>query len=204
MDNTWVSAVVILVLVLIGGYFAASELALVSLRTSQVQLLATSGRRGARVAALRQDSNRFLAAVQIGVTLAGFLSAAVGGATMLVVTAVISYVSLVLGELVPKRLALQKPEAVSMFVAPPWTGSPPRLAPSSGCCPSPRPSAAPWQCHPPQGWAREGQGRLVRRASLRDHRCRPHHYQFHPEHTGGAKDDKHPVVKVTSIDLSSR
>jgi len=106
------------VLVLIGGYFAASELALVSLRTSQVQLLATSGRRGARVAALRQDSNRFLAAVQIGVTLAGFLSAAVGGATMLVVTAVISYVSLVLGELVPKRLALQKPEAVSMFVAP--------------------------------------------------------------------------------------
>ena len=128
-------------LVLIGGYFAASELALVSLRTSQVQLLATSGRRGARVAALRQDSNRFLAAVQIGVTLAGFLSAAVGGATMAVkltpvltgwglpeeaastvalvaVTAVISYVSLVLGELVPKRLALQKPEAVSMFVAP--------------------------------------------------------------------------------------
>ena len=227
MDNTWVSAVVILVLVLIGGYFAASELALVSLRTSQVQLLATSGRRGARVAGLRQDSNRFLAAVQIGVTLAGFLSAAVGGATMAVkltpvltgwglpeeaastvalvaVTAVISYVSLVLGELVPKRLALQKPEAVSMFVAPPWTGSPPRLAPSSGCCPSPRPSAAPWQCHPPQGWAREGQGRLVRRPSLRDHRCRPHHYQFHPEHTGGAKDDKHPVVKVTSIDMSSR
>ena len=141
MDNTWVSAVVILVLVLIGGYFAASELALVSLRTSQVQLLATSGRRGARVAGLRQDSNRFLAAVQIGVTLAGFLSAAVGGATIAVelapvltgwglpeeaastvalvaVTAVISYVSLVLGELVPKRLALQKPEAVSMFVAP--------------------------------------------------------------------------------------
>lgn len=141
MDNTWVSAVVILAFVLIGGYFAASELALVSLRESQVQLLAASGKRGARVAALRQDSNRFLASVQIGVTLAGFLSAAFGGSTvavklapvltgwglpegaaptvaLVVVTAIISYVSLVLGELVPKRLALQKAEAVSMFVAP--------------------------------------------------------------------------------------
>jgi putative hemolysin len=141
MDNPWVSAAVILAFILIGGYFSASELALVSLRDSQVQRMTGTGRRGARVAALRQDSNRFLAAVQIGVTLAGFLSAAFGGSTLAVkltpvlttwglprgpastvslvlVTAVISYVSLVLGELVPKRVALQKAEAISLFVAP--------------------------------------------------------------------------------------
>jgi len=141
MDNSWVSALVILLFVLVGGFFSASELAVVSLRDSQVQRLAARGKRGARVAALRRDSNRFLAAVQIGVTLAGFLSAALGGSTLavrlspvltgwglseglastvalVVVTAVISYVSLVLGELVPKRLALQKAEAVALFVAP--------------------------------------------------------------------------------------
>src|SRR3954454_9274976 len=141
MDNVWVSALVILLFILIGGYFSASELALVSLRDSQVQRMADTGRRGARVAALREDSNRFLAAVQIGVTLAGFLSAAFGGSTLagkltpgltrwglprgaastvslVLVTAVISYVSLVLGELVPKRVALQKAEAISLVVAP--------------------------------------------------------------------------------------
>jgi putative hemolysin len=131
----------ILLFVLIGGYFAASELALVSLRDSQVARMAARGRRGARVAKLRKDSNRFLASVQIGVTLAGFFSAAYGGSTLtgplgalltgwgvpqglaetaalVVVTAAISYLSLVLGELVPKRLALQRAEGVSMFVAP--------------------------------------------------------------------------------------
>ena len=141
MDNTWVSAVVILAFILIGGFFSASELAVVSLRESQVQRMAATDRRGARVSVLREDSNRFLAAVQIGVTLAGFLSAAFGGSTLavrltpvltgwglprgaastvslVVVTAVISYVSLVLGELVPKRLALQKAEAISVVVAP--------------------------------------------------------------------------------------
>src|SRR3954453_16752216 len=141
MDNVWVTALVILVFILIGGYFSASELALVSLRDSQVQRMADTGKRGARVAALREDSNRFLAAVQIGVTLAGFLSAAFGGSTpavkltpvltgwglprgaastvsLMLVTAVISYVSLVLGELVPKRVALQKAEAISLVVAP--------------------------------------------------------------------------------------
>src|SRR3954449_2483564 len=141
MGKVWVSALAILLFILIGGYFSASELALVSLRDSQVQRMADTGKRGARVAALREDSNRFLAAVQIGVTLAGFLSAAFGGSTLAVkltpvltgwglprgaastaslvlVTAVISYVSLVLGELAPKRVALQKAEAISLFVAP--------------------------------------------------------------------------------------
>src|SRR3954452_9444516 len=141
MDNVWVSALGILLFILIGGYFSASELALVSLRDSQVQRMADTGKRGARVAALREDSNRVLAAVQVRAPLACFLSAAFGGSTLAVkltpvltkwglpggaastaslvlVTAVISYVSLVLGELAPKRVALQKAEAISLFVAP--------------------------------------------------------------------------------------
>jgi putative hemolysin len=107
----------------------------------EVTRMAARGRRGARVAKLRADSNRFLAAVQVGVTLAGFFSTAYGGSTLtsplatlltgwgladgladtvalVVVTAAISYLSLVLGELVPKRLALQRAEGVSQFVAP--------------------------------------------------------------------------------------
>ena len=141
MDGIVLSIVLVLVFVLIGGYFAASELAVVSLRDSQVSRLAVRGKRGARVARLREDQSRFLASVQVGVTLAGFFSAAYGGSTLtgplaglligwglpdgladvlalVVVTAVISYFSLVLGELVPKRIALQRAEAVSLFVAP--------------------------------------------------------------------------------------
>ncbi|HEV7755739.1 MAG TPA: hemolysin family protein [Mycobacteriales bacterium] len=133
---------IVLLFVLIGGLFAAAEIALVSLREGQVKALAERGRRGRRVAKLVADPNRFLAAVQIGVTLAGFLSAAFGAATLSAraaaglesvglderfsgpvafvgVTAVISYVSLVLGELVPKRLALQRSEGIAMVVASP-------------------------------------------------------------------------------------
>ena len=141
MDGVWLSLILVLGFVLVGGVFSASELALVSLRDSQVQRLAERGRRGKAVAHLRGDPNRFLAAVQIGVTLAGFFSAAYGGSTvavelvpvlerwglpegaasvvsLVVVTAAISYASLVLGELVPKRLALQRAESVALFVAP--------------------------------------------------------------------------------------
>ena len=141
MDGILLNIGLVLVFVLIGGYFSAAELALVSLRESQVKRLAGRGRRGARVARLRQDSNRFLAAVQVGVTLAGFFSAAYGGSTLaiplgsalsrlglpegladtvalVVVTLAIAYLSLVLGELVPKRLALQRAERVALVVAP--------------------------------------------------------------------------------------
>jgi putative hemolysin len=133
---------IVLLFVLIGGLFAAAEIALVSLREGQVKSLAERGRRGRRVAHLVADPNRFLAAVQIGVTLMGFLSAAFGAATLsshasdalerlglqesvaapvafVGVTIIISYVSLVLGELVPKRLALQRSEAIALLVAGP-------------------------------------------------------------------------------------
>ncbi|WP_062344891.1 hemolysin family protein [Herbidospora yilanensis] len=141
MNSLAANIALVLVFILIGGYFAAAEMALVSLRESQVRRLEKLGRRGARVAKLARDPNRFLSAVQIGVTVASMLSAAFGADTLageltpalegwglpesaaplvalLVVTLAISYVSLVLGELVPKRLALQRAEGLALLVAP--------------------------------------------------------------------------------------
>ncbi len=141
VSDTWVNVALVLVFILIGGVFAATELALVSLREGQAKALAARSKRGARVARLVEDPNRFLAAVQVGVTLAGFLSAAFGAARLAVpvsdlltdaglapgpsdtvalvlVTLVISYFSLVFSELAPKRLALQRPEGVSLLFAP--------------------------------------------------------------------------------------
>jgi putative hemolysin len=131
---------IVLVIVIIGGFFAAAEMALVSLREGQVRSLAKRGRRGQRAARLAQDPNRFLSAVQIGVTLATLLSGAFGAATLAsrltsalkhhfspdvssvvsvaVVTLAISFFTLVLGELAPKRIALQRAERVSLYAAP--------------------------------------------------------------------------------------
>jgi putative hemolysin len=142
VSGTWVDALLVLVFVLLGGCFAAAEIALVSLRESQVRALREQGVRGERLARLVSDPNRFLAAVQVGVTLAGFFSAAFGAATLaeplagqltrwgvpdgwsdtvafIVVTILISYVALVFGELAPKRLGLQRTETVALFAAAP-------------------------------------------------------------------------------------
>ena len=140
MDSqTLLNIGLVLVFVLVGGVFAATEIALISLRESQLTQLERQGSRGARVAAVARDPNRFLAAVQIGVTVAGFFSAAYGGSTLapdlapylevlglgdetaetvalVVMTLVIAYLSLVLSELVPKRLALQKSAGLSLAV----------------------------------------------------------------------------------------
>lgn len=133
--------VLVLVFVLIGGVFAATEMALVTLRESQINAIAARGKRGEKVAALARNPNTFLSAVQIGVTVAGFLSAAygassispyvvplferlgvpadvAGGVSTIVLTLVIAYFSLVLGELVPKRLAIQRNAQFSYAVAP--------------------------------------------------------------------------------------
>ncbi len=69
-------------IILVGGFFAAAEMALVSLREGQVRALAKRGKRGQRAAKLAQDPNRFLSAVQIGVTVATLLSGAFGAATL--------------------------------------------------------------------------------------------------------------------------
>lgn len=141
-QGTLLNIGLVLLFVLVGGLFAGTELALVSLRESQVDRLAHQGRRGARVASVARDPNRFLAAVQIGVTVAGFFSAAYGASTLapdfvpalrslgiqedaaqtvalILLTLVIAYLSLVLGELVPKRLALQRAATVALLVGPP-------------------------------------------------------------------------------------
>jgi putative hemolysin len=142
MSDLWFNIAVVLFFVLLGGFFAAAELALVSLRESQVHRLSEESRRGRRLAALTAHPNRYLAAGQVGVTLAGFISAGFGASTIapvispvfvgwgvgqgladtlsfVLVTIVIAYVSLVLGELVPKRIALQRVEKVALFVAGP-------------------------------------------------------------------------------------
>ena len=131
---------VVLAFILIGGFFAAAEMALVSLREGQVRALAKRGKRGQRAARLAHDPNRFLSAVQIGVTVATLLSGAYGAATLVadfrrwlehrlspnvadviafvVVTLVIAFFTLVLGELAPKRIALQRQERISLIAAP--------------------------------------------------------------------------------------
>jgi magnesium and cobalt exporter, CNNM family len=133
---------IVLLLIVIEGVFVAAEIALVSLRESQVRGLAETGRRGAAVAKLVSDPNRFLAAVQIGVTSTALLSSAFGAVTLseaakktlvrhgwsnglagvtgiVGVTLIISFVTLVLGELAPKRLGLQRAEKAATFFAPP-------------------------------------------------------------------------------------
>ena len=140
-DTLLLNIVLILVFVLIGGVFAAAEMALVSLRESQLKALSHRGKRGETVAKVAANPNRFLSAVQIGVTLMGFLSAAFGGATLadslsphlqklgmpegladtvalVLITILISYVSIVIGELAAKRLALQRAETFALGLAP--------------------------------------------------------------------------------------
>jgi putative hemolysin len=130
-----------LIFIVIGGVFAAAEMALVSLREGQVKNLAQRGRRGERVAQLTRDPNLFLSSVQIGVTLSGFLASAFAGANLssdlapvlrgigvprgasepvalVLITVAVSYVSIVLGELAAKRLVLQNAETFSIALGP--------------------------------------------------------------------------------------
>jgi putative hemolysin len=134
------SIAIVLGLIALGGIFAAAEIALISLRESQVKQISVKGKRGARVFKLSKNPNRFLAAVQVGITLCGFLSAALGAEqlgkyvipelegvgissqyseiiSIVAITLVIAYISLVFGELVPKRLALYKSESIALATA---------------------------------------------------------------------------------------
>ena len=140
--GTWLNIGLVLVFVLVGGVFAATEIALVSLREGQIDRMERRSRRGQRVAGIARDPNRFLAAVQIGVTVAGFFSAAYGASTiapdlapaltglglgeqaaqtaaLVLMTLLVAFCSLVLGELVPKRLALQRSSGIALVVGPP-------------------------------------------------------------------------------------
>jgi putative hemolysin len=145
-SSTILEMVVIFLLILANGFFAASEIAIVSARRGRLQQRADAGNTGARQAVeLAAHPERFLATVQIGITLIATFTAAFGGASISAsladwfsgfpvlspyaealalgsVVLVISYFSLILGELVPKRLALQSAERVAAFTAPVMTG----------------------------------------------------------------------------------
>lgn len=134
---------VVAVLILLNGFFAMSELALVSARKARLQAMAGEGQRGAAAALqLMENSGRFLSTVQIGITLIGIFAGAFSGATLArqlgdflatlpgltafsdslalgLVVASITYLSLIVGELVPKQLALQHAERIAVLVARP-------------------------------------------------------------------------------------
>jgi putative hemolysin len=141
MTSVVFNVLLILLLVVIQGIFVAAELALVSLRESQVKQLAHRGKRGQLIATLTANPNLFLSAVQVGVTLSGFLAAAFGAdklagdlapqleslglsvgvadtVSLILITIAISYVSIVIGELTAKRLALQRAEGTALALAP--------------------------------------------------------------------------------------
>jgi putative hemolysin len=133
---------VVLVLVTLNGLFALSELAVVSARRSRLRALAQEGRKGAnRALALAADPSRFLSTVQIGITAVGLIAGAYSGATLTAdltvilidrgvpnvaaewlayigVFSAITYLSLIVGELVPKNLALRHAETIACAVAP--------------------------------------------------------------------------------------
>ncbi|MDR1512399.1 MAG: hemolysin family protein [Propionibacteriaceae bacterium] len=140
MDLLWLNIVVIVVFIVLGGVFAAAEMSLVTLRGSQLKQLALRGARGRKVAGLAQNPNRFLSAVQLCITFSGFLAASFGADTLagrlalvlddhigsagkpvalVLVTLCISYLSIVIGELAAKRLAMQRAESFAIMFAGP-------------------------------------------------------------------------------------
>ncbi len=140
MSGYWLDIALVAMLVLVNAVFAGSEMALVSLREGQLRRLErTGGARAMRLVRLARDPNRFLATIQIGITLAGFLASAtaavslaeplvphleiLGSAaepvTVAAVTLVLALATLVLGELAPKRLAMQRALPWALAVAAP-------------------------------------------------------------------------------------
>ena len=129
--------ILILVLTLLNAFFASAEMAIVSVNRNRIKMLADDGNKKASLLVdLLEEPNKFLSTIQVGITLAGFFSSAsaatgiseVIGASLsqlgipyaqsislVVITLLLSYVTLVFGELVPKRIALQKSEQMAML-----------------------------------------------------------------------------------------
>ena len=142
--NLLLQILLLAVLIFVNAFFAASEIAIISLNDNKIRKMAEEGHKKAKqVLKLTEDSSNFLATIQIGVTLAGFLTSAtaaqslaeplarwfvglvpsmeaylgtIQGVSVVVITLIMSYFSLVLGELVPKRIAMQKAESLSFAV----------------------------------------------------------------------------------------
>lgn len=139
MSRYWVDIGLIAALLLLNGAFAGSEIALVSLREGQLRAMERrGGRRERALIRLARDPNRYLGTIQLGITLAGYLASAtaavtlaeplvpalgfLGGAAEAVaitaVTLVLAAINIIIGELVPKRLAMQHPQRWALLVAP--------------------------------------------------------------------------------------
>jgi putative hemolysin len=141
--NPIIDLVIVAVLILAGGFFAASEIALITVKRHRLAQLVDEGRRSARVAQrLTENPNRFLATIQVSITFLGFLAAAVAalsfsgvvadwirlvpplagvadGMGVVLVTLLIAMAAIIIGELVPKTLALNVPEGLALVVARP-------------------------------------------------------------------------------------
>ncbi|MBI2255033.1 MAG: HlyC/CorC family transporter [Proteobacteria bacterium] len=139
--SLWFEIVIVLLLILLNGFFAMSELAIVSARRARLKPIADAGHRGAKKALeLADDPTQFLSTVQIGITLVGIVAGAYSGATLsaplaavlddwalisayaypiavTLVVASITYLSLIVGELVPKRIAMNHAESIAMRVS---------------------------------------------------------------------------------------
>lgn len=137
-----IKLVLLFILILLNAFFAMSEIAVISLNDSAIEKMAEEGNKKAKqIVRLTKDKSNFLSTIQIGVTLAGFLTSAsasqsfaailtgavmkispnlneslINGVSVVIITLVMSYFSLVLGELAPKRMAMQKPEKISFTV----------------------------------------------------------------------------------------
>ncbi len=135
--NSFVSVLLLFLLILVNAFFSASEIAIITLNDNKIRKMAEDGnKKAASILKLTKSSSRFLSTIQIGITISGFLSSAVAsqsfseqladhlaflpvsrsvaaGISTVVITLLLSYFSLVLGELVPKKIAMQKAEALS-------------------------------------------------------------------------------------------
>ncbi|HPX61826.1 MAG TPA: CNNM domain-containing protein, partial [Deltaproteobacteria bacterium] len=140
MDTMLLEMLVIFLMILLNGFFACSEFAIVSIRKSRIaQLLSNGDSRAAVIEELQQDPHRVLAVIQIGVTVAGSLASTVGGIiaiehikpllielpwpvvrkaaepiAVMAVVITVSYVSLIIGELVPKAIGLQYADSIAL------------------------------------------------------------------------------------------
>lgn len=147
MNCLFIEILVLMILIVLNAFFAASEIALISLNDNKIKAMAEAGNKRARLLHnLLNEPSRFLATIQIGVTLAGFLASAFAAGSfagkiarfifmtgvplsekvletisVILITLLLSFFTLVVGELVPKRLAMQKAESISMFAAVPLT-----------------------------------------------------------------------------------
>ncbi len=140
----WFDIILVIIFISLNGFFAASEIAVVTLRRTRIKQLISEGKKNAVVLnKLREEPDKFLATIQIGVTLAVALASAIGGAVAVefikpalrdipisfiavssdaisigIVVSIITYFTVVFGELIPKSIALSRPEAVGLMIAP--------------------------------------------------------------------------------------